>query len=72
MAHIAGKTKLPELKAEIISLCQQEILTSDLVGTEKILKVGKYDTFIPPNLLRQAFACNYFNLVELRELVNSW
>jgi len=60
-----GTTKLPELQNEIISLCQK-ITAQDLVSAEEVLKLQKYDQFIPPQLLRKAFAADYLDVVELR------
>jgi ATP-dependent Lhr-like helicase len=67
-----GTTKLPELQDEIISLCQQKVTAQDLVSAEEVLKLQKYDQFIPPQLLRKAFAADYLDVVELRKIVSGW
>jgi len=67
-----GTTKLTELQDEIISLCQQKVTAQDLVSAEQVLKLQKYDQFIPPQLLRKAFAADYLDVVELRKIVSGW
>jgi ATP-dependent Lhr-like helicase len=67
-----GKSNLDELHNKIISLCKQGITAQDLVSSEEAPKLQKYDAFIPPNLLRKAFALDYLDMGDLRKLFNSW
>lgn len=67
-----GKSKMTDLYNEMISLCKQEINVYDLVGKEAAPKLHKYDQFIPPDLLRKAFAFDYLDMLELRETLSRW
>lgn len=67
-----GNSKLKELHDEIISLCQKRITAHDLISPAEVPKLQKYDEFIPPDLLRKAFALDYLDMVELRKIVSGW
>ncbi len=66
-----SKTKLKELQSRIIELCQK-LTVEDLVSPQEALKLRKYDSFIPENLLCKAFALDYLDLLELGKIVDSW
>lgn len=67
-----GKAKLNQLQDAILSVRNQLITVQDLVSTEEVMKLQKYDQFIPHNLLRQAYACDYLDLEELRNILSCW
>jgi len=67
-----GKSKPEDLQDKIVSLCQQGITAFDLVSIEEVPKLQKYDGFIPGNLLGKAFAVDYFDMNEMKTIINSW
>jgi Lhr-like helicase len=67
-----GKYTTSELQDLIIYLCQQHLTAQDLVGETEVMKLQKYDEFVPPQLLRKAFASDYLDVEELRCIVNQW
>ncbi|MCA1991684.1 MAG: DEAD/DEAH box helicase [Coleofasciculus sp. S288] len=64
-----SKNTLQELTDELVSFCEKELTGYDLVGSDEAPKLHKYDEFIPNNLLRKAFALDYLDTVELRNLL---
>jgi len=69
---VRSKSNLKDIHDEIVSLCKQRITAHDLVSPVEAPKLQKYDEFIPPNLRRKAFALDYLDMVELREIVSGW
>lgn len=67
-----GKSTSQELYQQIINFPNQELTKKDLVAGEEAPKLQKYDEFIPNNLLRQAFASDYLNVAELRQIIQGW
>lgn len=67
-----GKGKFNSLQQEIVSLCEQRIMNVDLVSSAEAPEIQKYDEFIPHSLLRKAFAGDYLDMDELREMVRQW
>jgi ATP-dependent Lhr-like helicase len=67
-----GKSNLEELQGEIVSFRNNELTAEDLVAPAEAPKLQKYDEFIPNNLLRKAFASDYLNVLELRQVLRSW
>jgi ATP-dependent helicase Lhr and Lhr-like helicase len=67
-----GKNTLQELDDAIIDFCNKELTEDDLVAFEEAPKLQKYDEFIPKNLLRKAFANDYLNVAELRQIIQAW
>lgn len=67
-----GKSQQTELRNEIVSLCDRPISELDLVSSEEAPKLHKYDEFIPHNLLRKAFAFDYLDMTEVRNIVSKW
>jgi len=67
-----GKNNLEELQGEIVSFRNNELTAEDLVAPPEAPKLQKYDEFIPNNLLRKAFASDYLNVLELRQVLSSW
>ena len=64
-----GKSEPKELYEKILSLCKQRIRIHDLVSPGEAPKLQKYDEFIPPHLLRKAFALDYLDMGELEKNV---
>ncbi|NEQ29196.1 MAG: hypothetical protein F6K28_61750 [Microcoleus sp. SIO2G3] len=64
--------KVEELRQEILDLCNQGLTEDDLVAADEAPKLQKYDEFIPNNLLRKAFALDYLDVAELRQLLDNW
>ncbi|MFB2973885.1 DEAD/DEAH box helicase [Aerosakkonema sp. BLCC-F183] len=67
-----GKSRPEDIRDAIVELCQREITAEDLVNPQEAFKLQKYDEFIPPDLLRQAFAADYLDMEELRNIVSAW
>src|SRR5919199_1214381 len=67
-----GKNTFQELHAKIVSFCDKELTAEDLVASVEAPKLQKYDEFIPNNLLRKAFACDYLDVAELRQVLRGW
>lgn len=66
------KNKTANLYNEIISLCDRNITTQDLVAAGEVPKIQKYDEYIPPTLLRKAFATDYLDINELKQHIKLW
>ena len=67
-----GKSTFNELYEEIICFCDKELTADDLIASVEAPKLQKYDEFIPNNLLRQSFACDYLDVAELRQIIRGW
>lgn len=67
-----GKSNLKQLRNEIVFLCKNKITAHDLVSPEEAPKLQKYDKFIPPHLLRKAFALDYLDVMALGKIVSGW
>jgi ATP-dependent Lhr-like helicase len=67
-----GTCKLGQLHYEIKSLGDRRMSIEELLAEDEAPKLQKYDEFIPPELLRKAFATDYLNLKELAQLVKTW
>lgn len=67
-----GKSKPEDIREAILSVCKQGIRAEDLVNAQEAPKLQKYDEFIPPDLLRKAFAVDYLDVTELRTIVSGW
>lgn len=67
-----GKSSLEQLTDEVKSFCKKDLTGYDLVSSEECPRLQKYDEFIPNNLLRQAFVCDYLDVAELREILRNW
>ncbi|HEY9907087.1 MAG TPA: DEAD/DEAH box helicase [Thermosynechococcaceae cyanobacterium] len=62
-----GKCSRESLLGEIKSLGERRLAGVDLLGPEEVPKSQKYDEFMPPKLLRQAFATDRLCLDTLRQ-----
>ncbi|BCL34142.1 DEAD/DEAH box helicase [Nostoc sp. MS1] len=62
-----GKGKGQYLHQEIVSLCEQRIISEALVSYAEAPEMQKYDEFIPYPLLRKAFIYDHLDMDELRE-----
>ena len=67
-----GKSNVQDLHNEIVSLSDRHMTVYDLVGADEAPKLQKYDTFVPPKLLRKAFALDHLDVAELRKIVTDW
>lgn len=67
-----GKCSLENLEYEIRSLCDRRLSLNDLIDSEEIPKLQKYDEYIPPELLRKSFVTDYLDLEELAALIKRW
>jgi ATP-dependent Lhr-like helicase len=67
-----GKSTPQEFYDQIIKFSTEELTETDLVAFEEAPKLQKYDEFIPNNLLRQAYASDYLNVAELRQIIQGW
>jgi ATP-dependent Lhr-like helicase len=67
-----GKSTPQEFYNQIIKFSNEELTEADLVAFEEAPKLQKYDEFIPNNLLRQAYASDYLNVAELRQIIQGW
>lgn len=66
------KPAIEELRQRIISLQGEEIEGEDLVGEAEAPQLQKYDEFVPPRLLRKAFAADCFATEEMKREVGKW
>ena len=67
-----SKDKIDDTFNQIYSLCTQQIAPQQLVSSKEVLKLQKYDRFIPTPLLHRAFALDYLDTKELQTIVRSW
>jgi ATP-dependent Lhr-like helicase len=67
-----SKDKIDDTFNQIYSLCTQQIAPQQLVSSKEVLKLQKYDRFIPTPLLHKAFALDYLDTEELQTIVRSW
>ena len=67
-----GKCSTVSLYHEIKSLSDRRLAVEELLGEEEVPKLQKYDEFIPPDLLRRAFAADQLNLADLSAAVKDW
>ena len=67
-----GKSSLQELVQVIVDFCNKNLTEDDLVSIEEAPKLQKYDEFIPNNLLRKAFACDYLDVAQLQQVLIGW
>ncbi len=67
-----SKDKIDDTFNQIYSLCTQQISPQQLVSSKEVLKLRKYDRFIPTPLLHRAFALDYLDTKELQVIVRSW
>ncbi|MBD2251613.1 DEAD/DEAH box helicase [Nostoc parmelioides] len=67
-----GKGKFKYLQPEIVSLCEQRIMSEDLISSAEAPEMRKYDEFIPHPLLRKAFAYDYLDMDEMRRVIGNW
>lgn len=63
---VSGRFEPEDLIAEIRSFCEQLQDPLSLIGDHELLAVGKYDEFIAPSLLQQAYAIDGLDVSELR------
>ncbi|HEY9849052.1 MAG TPA: DEAD/DEAH box helicase [Leptolyngbyaceae cyanobacterium] len=66
-----GKNQSQDFGKGVVALCQQGISTEDLVAASEAPKIQKYDEFIPPELLRKAFAIDYLDMAEVVKITSS-
>lgn len=67
-----GKSKPEHLRYEISAIADGNLTAEDLIGEDETPKLQKYDEFIPPELLRKAFAHDYLNVTELSDRTRHW
>jgi ATP-dependent Lhr-like helicase len=67
-----GKNTIEQLYAETVAFCENGLTAEDLVAPGEAPNLQKYDEFIPNNLLRKAFAHDYLDVAELRQILRSW
>jgi ATP-dependent Lhr-like helicase len=60
------------LHQALVSLAQEHIDPLDLVGPDETPPPQKYDEFIPPDLLRKAFAADYLDVVGMQKALVGW
>ncbi len=66
-----GKNQSQDFGEGVVALCQQGISAQDLVAASEAPKIQKYDEFIPPELLRKAFAIDYLDMAEVVKITDS-
>ncbi len=64
---VSGKADAYELMAEMIAECKRIDFPEQLLSDEEAPYLGKYDEFIQPGLVRQAFAADGLDLEGMRE-----
>lgn len=66
------KPAIEELRRRIASVCEEEIDGEDLVGETEAPQLQKYDEYVPPRLLRKAFAADCLDTDEMKREVGKW
>lgn len=66
------KDKIASTFKQIYTLCSQKISPQHLVNPKEVLKLQKYDQYIPTNLLHKGFAIDHLNVEELEKVVSRW
>ncbi|QCQ22215.1 hypothetical protein [Desulfoglaeba alkanexedens] len=66
------KHAVEELRQRIISMRSEEIRGGDLVGEPEAPQLQKYDEFVPPTLLRKAFAADWLDTGEMQREMAGW
>jgi ATP-dependent Lhr-like helicase len=66
------KGDVQALHQALVSLAQEHIDPLDLVGPDETPPPQKYDEFIPPDLLRKAFAADYLDVVGMQKALVGW
>ena len=61
-----------ELIGGILSTLQEAIDPITLLGPKEAPQIHKYDDFVPPALLRKAFAVDHLDIDEVRNVVQNW
>ncbi len=56
----------------IVSMAEAEIEPEALLGADEAPQLQKYDAFVPPSLLRKAFAADYLDVIGLQTIVRGW
>lgn len=67
-----GKCKLEALEHEIRSLVSQRLDANQLLNSDEIPKLQKFDPFIPPELLRKSFMTDYLDFAAVSSLISNW
>ena len=67
-----GNCAIDSLEYEIKSIRDRRLAAIDLLGPEEAPKLQKYDEFMPPELLRRAFATDQLSIEALQDLVKTW
>jgi ATP-dependent Lhr-like helicase len=67
-----GKCPLENLYHELKSLANRHLRLEELLAPDEVPQSQKYDQFILPQLLRQAFATDDLNWSELAQAAQKW
>lgn len=67
-----SKDKMTSTLNQVHTLCSQQIPAQHLVNPKEVLKLQKYDQYIPINLLHKAYALDHLNPQELEKAVPNW
>jgi ATP-dependent Lhr-like helicase len=67
-----GKNNLKELHDKIIYFCNKDLTGDKLIAKGEAPRLQKYDEFIPNNLLHKAFASDYLDVIELKQIIRTW
>ncbi|WP_046213783.1 DEAD/DEAH box helicase [Paenibacillus wulumuqiensis] len=67
---VSGKADAAEMLAEIVAECKRIDYPEQLLADEEAPYLGKYDEFIQPGLVRQAFAMDGLDMEGLRSGLN--
>lgn len=60
------------LQRAMASIAHEEVGAEELLGAGEAPQLQKYDEFVPPDLLRKAFAGDYLDVVGLKTIVSRW
>lgn len=61
-----------DLSRKLVSLAREGIASESLMGPNEAPIMQKFDPFIPPNLLRKAFAYDHLDVDEFCNIVRNW
>lgn len=61
-----------ELLNELLSICRQDIYFDELLDEREIPMMQRYDEFLPPALVKNAYIHDQMDAAELRTVVQDW
>lgn len=67
-----GKCKLESLEYELRAIGQGNLSADELLDSEEVPKLQKYDEFVPMQLLQKSFVSDYLSVEALTATIQQW